>query len=114
MMEITFETIDGVGVIKLSGTLTAGVVERLHEQFNIWYAEEKGVSNLLIDMADVGAMDSSGLGALIGIMKKTAEDNAGLKIAALQDKTRLVFEITQAYKLFDIFDTVEEAMRNCA
>jgi anti-sigma B factor antagonist len=113
-MEITCETVNGVGLIKLSGSLTAGVVDPLHERFNSWLIEEGGVSNLVIDMADVDAMDSSGLGALIGIMKKTDEKNIGLKIASLQDKTRLVFQITQAYKLFDIFETVEKAVEDCA
>jgi len=113
-MEIKCETKEGLGVISLSGTLTAGVVDRLHDQFNTWYSNEDALSNLIVDMAGVESMDSSGLGALIGIMKKVAEKDVEMKIAALQDKTRLVFEITRAYKIFDIFDTVDEAARACA
>ena len=112
-MDVKCETKEGLGFITLSGALTAGVVDRLHEQFNHWYSEQDTVSNLVVDMAGVDSMDSSGLGALIGIMKKVAEKDVEMKIVALQDKTRLVFEITRAYKIFDIFDTVDEAVRAC-
>ena len=112
-MEIKCETKEGLGFITLSGALTAGVVDRLREQFNNWYSEENTVSNLIVDMGGVDSMDSSGLGALIGIMKKLAEKDVEMKIAALQNKPRLVLEITRAYKIFDIFDTVDEAVRAC-
>ncbi len=113
-MEIKCETKESTGFITLSGALTAGVVDLLHDQFNNWYSDENAFSNLIVDMAGVESMDSSGLGALIGIMKKVAENDVEMKIAALQDKTRLVFEITRAYKIFDIFDTVDEAVGACA
>lgn len=113
-MEVKCETRNGIGFIALSGSLTAGVVDELHDQFNNWYSNEDTFSNLIVDMTGVDSMDSSGLGALIGIMKKIAEQDIEMKIASLQDKTRLVFEITRAYKLFDIFDTVEEAEGTCA
>ena len=113
-MEIKCETKEDLGFIRLSGALTAGVADRLREQFSNWYAEEENVSNLIVDMSGVESMDSSGLGALIGIMKKLAEKDVEMKLAALQDKPRLVLEITRAYKIFDIFDTVEEAEGACA
>ncbi len=34
-----------------------------------------------------------------------------MKLASLQKKPRMVFEITRAYKVFEIFDTVEEAVK---
>jgi anti-sigma B factor antagonist len=34
-----------------------------------------------------------------------------MKLACLQKKPRMVFEITRAYKVFEIFDTVEEAIK---
>lgn len=113
-MEIKCETKNGIGMITLSGMLTAGVVDQLQDHFNNWFPPEESFSTLIVDMGAVESLDSSGLGALIGIMKKISEQNIEMKIAALQDKTRLVFEITRAYKLFHIFDTVDEAVRTCA
>jgi len=112
-MDIQCETKEGLGFITLSGPLTAGVVDRLHDQFNDWYSADESISSLVVDMAEVESMDSSGLGALIGIMKKVTEKDVEMKIAALQDRTRLVFEVTRAYRIFDIFDTVDAAVRDC-
>jgi len=36
-----------------------------------------------------------------------------MKIARLQKKVRMVFEITRAYRSSDIFDSVEEALKAC-
>lgn len=112
-MKTTCETKKETGIISLSGALTAGVVDHLHDQFNNWFSDEKAIAHLIVNMTDVDVMDSSGLGALIGIMKTVSEKNIDMKIAALQDKPRLVFEITRAYKIFDIFETVDEAERAC-
>jgi anti-sigma B factor antagonist len=57
-------------------------------------------------------MDSAGLGTLIAVLKRITERGGDMKIACLQKKPRMVFEITRAYKVFEIYDTVDEALKN--
>jgi anti-sigma B factor antagonist len=98
-------------LVELSGPLTAATVEPFREQFSAWQADEAGVKNYVLDLSAVDFMDSAGLGALIAALKRITEKGGDMKLACLQKKPRMVFEITRAYKVFDIFDTVEEALR---
>lgn len=101
---------NGIGVITLSGPLTAATVETFREQLTAWQADEADVRNFVFDLAEVDFMDSAGLGALIAVLKRITEHGGDMKLANLQKKPRMVFEITRAYKVFEIYDTVDEAL----
>jgi anti-sigma B factor antagonist len=64
---------------------------------------------LVFDCSGMDFMDSTGLGALVSSLKYVNQAAGKLTIANLQSKPRIVFEITRAYKIFDVFDSVEEA-----
>jgi anti-sigma B factor antagonist len=99
----------GIGIITLSGPLTAATVEAFREQLAAWQAGEADVKNFVFDLSAVDFMDSAGLGSLIAALKRITERGGDMKLACLQKKPRMVFEITRAYKVFEIFDTLEEA-----
>ena len=61
-------------------------------------------------MSGIDFIDSSGLGALVMLLKKATEEDKDVKLANLQAKPKILFEITRAYKIFDIFDSLEEAI----
>jgi anti-sigma B factor antagonist len=100
-----------IGVVKVSQALTAATVDSFREQLSKWQAVEPDVENYVVDLQAVDFMDSAGLGTLIAILKRVSERGGDLKIAGLQKKPRMVFEITRAYKVFEIYDTVEEALK---
>ena len=102
---------NGAGMVSLSGPLTAATVEAFREQLAAWQAGEPEVKNFVFDLSAVDFMDSAGLGALIAALKRITERGGDMKLACLQKKPRMVFEITRAYKVFEIYDTVEEAVR---
>lgn len=109
-MTVVFEERDNLTVATVVGEMTAETVDMFREKYEAWLQKVKGKTLLLVDMSDVNVMDSSGLGALLGGLRRIAEKGGDMKLAALQSKPRLVFEITRAYKAFDIFDTVDEAL----
>ena len=65
----------------------------------------------MLDLAAMDFIDSAGLGVIIAILKRVTEQNGDIRIANLQRKARVVFEITRAYKIFEIFDSLEEALK---
>lgn len=101
----------GVGVIEVSHGLTAATVDTFREQLAKWQAVEPDIKNYVIDLEKVDFMDSAGLGTLIAELKRISERGGDMKIACLQKKPRMVFEITRAYKVFEIYDSVEEALK---
>ena len=100
-----------IGVVQVAAPLTAATVDSFREQLLSWQDAEDGVRNYIIDMEKVDFMDSAGLGTLIALLKRVTERGGDMKIACLQKKPRMVFEITRAYKVFEIYDSVEDAMR---
>jgi anti-sigma B factor antagonist len=101
----------GIGVIEVSHALTAASVDTFREQLTSWQEVEPDVKNFVIDLKQVDFMDSAGLGTLIAVLKRITERGGDMKIACLQKKPRMVFEITRAYKVFEIYYTVDEALK---
>lgn len=109
-MAVSCEVKNGVGVVTVSGSLTAPVVESFRSQFNGWFETVPQVKRVVVDMGGVRFMDSSGLGALIGLLKRVAERGGELRLARPQSQVRTVLEITLAVNIVPIFPTVEEAV----
>jgi anti-sigma B factor antagonist len=103
----------GIGMVVVDHVLTAATVDTFREQLLKWQAVECDVQDYVIDMSKVDFMDSAGLGVLIAVLKRVTERGGDMKIACLQKKPRMVFEITRAYKVFGIYDTVDEALSAC-
>jgi anti-sigma B factor antagonist len=109
-MVVTCSKERGIGVIQVGNALTAASVDTFREQLSSWQSAEPDVKNYVIDLKQVDFMDSAGLGTLIAVLKRITERGGDMKIACLQKKPRMVFEITRAYKVFEICDTVDEAL----
>ncbi|HGY55895.1 MAG TPA: anti-sigma factor antagonist [Caldithrix abyssi] len=72
----------------------------------------EGNKNVIVDLSSVEFVDSSFLGALVAGLKKTTLVNGDLKISGLQPPVRAMFELTRLYRIFDIFESVEEAQNS--
>ena len=110
-MLANFSIINGIGVVQINKALTAATVDMFRDQLASWIEAEREVKNYVIDLGQVDFMDSAGLGTLIAVLKRISEQGGDMKIANLQKKPRMVFEITRAYKVFEIYETVEDATR---
>ncbi|MDY6804300.1 MAG: STAS domain-containing protein [Cyanobacteriota bacterium] len=63
-----------------------------------------------IDMTDVEFMDSSGLGTLVSALKMARLQDCRLVIFNLQPTVRLVLEISQLDRVFEIVDSLDAAI----
>ncbi|MBN2162204.1 MAG: STAS domain-containing protein [Pontiellaceae bacterium] len=102
---------DGIGVVRVGGAMTAATVDSFREQLADWQEREPEVKNFVVDLESVDFMDSAGLGTLIAALKRISERGGDMKIACLQKKPRMVFEITRAHKVFEIYNSTEDAVR---
>lgn len=65
--------------------------------------------NLIIAMNSVEYIDSSGLGALVGGLKRVSEKQGRICIVCNNPQVTKVFEITGLVKVFPIFTSLEDA-----
>jgi len=73
---------------------------------------ESGKLKLLIDMKDVRFIDSSGLGALVSGFKNATSNQGTLKLSSLQPQVKSMFELTRLHRVFEIFPSVTDALKN--
>ncbi len=73
---------------------------------------DEGKYQLVIDLAAVRFIDSSGLGALVSGFKNASARDGSLKLCCLQPQVRSMFELTRLHRVFEIFTTLEEALDN--
>lgn len=65
----------------------------------------------LVDLRDVSYLDSSALGALIGLRKAVARKGNRVSVVVSSRKIRQIFAMTRVEELFDIYETVGAACR---
>jgi len=100
---------DGWNVLTVSGEIDIATAPSLRERLHSLLAD--GKHKLVIDLDDVGFLDSTALGVLVGALKRARMENGEVRIACAQPRVLKVFEITRLDSAFDLFDSVEEAVR---
>jgi anti-sigma B factor antagonist len=110
-MEIDFNYENQIAVVSVSGNLDASCAEDLKTKFTENIAKSK---DFVFDLEKMDFVDSTGLGALVACLKYTVEREGTIKIANLQKKPKMLFEITRVYKIFDIYDSLDEAVKSCS
>jgi len=73
---------------------------------------DSGIKDLLIDLKEVRFIDSSGLGVLVSGFKNAASRQGSLKLSGLQSQVKSMFELTRLHRVFDIFQTVDDALES--
>jgi len=69
-----------------------------------------GRVRVVLDLADVSFVDSSGLGAIVGGLKSARQAGGDLRIAAAGEQVRTVLELTNLDRVLRPHDTVEDAL----
>ena len=106
-MEYRFETVGDVLKISLDGRLVATCAEEFKDMV---FEQLRECKFVLFDLNRMAHIDSSGLGALVSILQRASANGGTVKLAGLQSRPRIVFDITKVYRVFEIFDTVEAGL----
>lgn len=99
---------NGVMVVRVEGQLVVGNRNELKE--HLQGLLEKGERRFLIDFAQTGYIDSSGLGALVALARKVREEGGDLRLSGLNEDLRSLFELTKLDTLFAISETPDQAL----
>ena len=102
----------GRTVIAVSGEIDVYTAPRLREMLIRLVDEEK--YHLIVDMEGVEFLDSTGLGVLVGGLKRVRSHDGGIDLVCTQGRILRIFRITGLSKVFSIFDSVEQAVASHA
>ena len=108
-MEFSVTTRQGrVGpVIEVAGDLDMASAPQLRDR--LLDVVETGARTVVVDLTQVGFVDSSGLGALVLVYKNLRERDGWLGLAVVRQSIRNVFSITSVDRVIPLFGTVRDA-----
>jgi anti-sigma B factor antagonist len=99
---------EGVAVIVLDGEVDVYTSPRLKQEMVDLL--NRGQVNLVVDLNGVQYLDSTGLGVLIGGLKRAREREGDLRLICENMRILRIFEITGLTKIFEIDRTEEDAL----
>ncbi|MEE1521497.1 MAG: STAS domain-containing protein, partial [Acidimicrobiales bacterium] len=106
VLEITVERHDGYVLCRPAGELDAYTVAQFREALTE-LGEEKYV---LVDLSDVPFMDSAGLGALIGGIRRARENDGDVAVACNRPALTRLLHTTGFDRIVPVMESVEEAV----
>src|SRR4028119_292751 len=95
-------------VVEVGGEIDVYTAPRLREQLVDLVAD--GKYHLIVDMERVDFLDSTGLGVLVGGLKRVRAHDGSLRLVCTQERILKIFRITGLTKVFPIHSSVEEAV----
>jgi len=99
---------DGVEVIDVEGEIDIYTAPRLRELLIDLVSQ--GSYQLIVNLAKVGFLDSTGLGVLVGGLKRVRAHDGSLDLVCTRQRILEILRITGLTKVFGIHETVDQAI----
>jgi anti-anti-sigma factor len=90
-------------VIQPSGSLSATEAIEFQQQLNAAVLSDES-THLLVDLGKVELIDSTGLMALVSALTTAQRLNKRLGLCAVSHSVRMILELTQLDRVFEIFE----------
>ena len=100
---------DGATLITISGDVDGRAAPIVRD--SLVDAIENTGGLIILDLTDVLYTDSMGLGMLVGALKRANEYEVRLRFVITTPQVLKVLNITGLNRIFDLYATVEEALR---
>src|SRR5580704_11140076 len=108
LMLSEYSAAPGSTVIAVSGEIDVYTAPRLREA--IVSLTDAGNYRLIVDMEGVEFLDSTGLGVLVGGLKRVRAHDGAIDLVCTQGRILRIFRITGLSRVFNIYDSVDEAL----
>jgi anti-sigma B factor antagonist len=99
---------DDIEIVDVEGEIDVYTAPRLREL--LIDLVNNGNYQLIVNMEKVEFLDSTGLGVLVGGLKRVRAHDGSLDLVCTQERILKIFRITGLTKVFGIHDTVDEAI----
>jgi anti-sigma B factor antagonist len=100
-------------VLHLQGPITLGQATQTLRDL-IQNTVASGKKKILLNMAEVYYIDSSGLGELVAACNHAKRQGASLKLMKLAPRVQDVIQLTKLYQVIDVFPDEDSAVRSFA
>ena len=99
---------DGIEIVDVEGEIDVYTAPRLREL--LIDLVNNGHYQLVVNMEKVEFLDSTGLGVLVGGLKRVRAHDGSLDLVCTQERILKIFRITGLTKVFGIHESVDQAI----
>ena len=99
---------DGIEIVDVEGEIDVYTAPRLRDL--LIDLVRNGHYQLVVNMEKVEFLDSTGLGVLVGGLKRVRAHDGSLDLVCTQERILKIFRITGLTKVFGIHDSVDDAI----
>lgn len=110
-MKIKIDAQYGIPVIELKGNLVGGDNAQLFRD-KLYELVADNKNKVVVDMSDVKFVNSTGIGILISGLTTLKNVGGELKLSNISTKVHGVLSITKLTQVFNIYNSVEEALKD--
>jgi len=107
-MNIRTDIKNGLTVCYIDGEIDINSSPDIKKAFDKFTS--KKTPKIIINLAKVAYVDSSGLATLVEILKNMRSYGGKMRLVSMSSKINSLFEITKLNKLFEIIESEEEAI----
>ena len=110
-MKIETRTIGDVRILDCSGKITLGE-GTMAVRNNVRDILKRDVKKIILNLADVNYIDSSGIGELVSTYTTVTNNGGQLKLLNLTKKIQELLAITKLLTVFQVFDDEQSALNS--
>jgi len=107
-LETAFRKLNGTEVLDLVGEIDVYTAPQFKEAVNIIL--DSGQKHLIVNMAEVTYMDSSGFGALLSATKRLRPQGGTVNLVQCNSAINRILHITRLNTVFATYASVDEAV----
>jgi anti-sigma B factor antagonist len=112
-VKITSRQVGDVTVVDATGRITLGEGASIFRD-TIRDLAAKGNKKILVNLADVSYIDSSGIGEMVSSFTTVTNHGGQLKLLSLTKRVKDLLQITKLYTVFEVFEDEPAAVRSFA
>jgi stage II sporulation protein AA (anti-sigma F factor antagonist) len=112
-LQVRFSQKGSILIAKLSGELDHHSADYLRMKIDCEITKST-TKSLLLDFSDVGFMDSSGLGVIMGRYKNMRSMNGKTAVVSVNSQIRKLLEMAGIGKIVPIYEEKDKAMQELA
>ena len=109
-MQIKSSQTQDVTTVQIDDRLEADTAQEFRDSMSRLASE--GKIKIVLDLGKVSFVDSSGLGCIVSLLRQFRQNDGDIKLACITDSIRPLIEIVRLHRVFDIYDSTEEAERS--
>ena len=112
-VKMTSRQVGDVTVVDATGRITLGEGATIFRDM-IRDLAAKGNKKILVNLADVSYIDSSGIGEMVSSFTTVTNHGGQLKLLSLTKRVKDLLQITKLYTVFEVFEDEASAIRSFA